>query len=77
MGGMSLPAAAPAWKACAKSPKRCSSAGANALPVGIRDWPDGTDNPAWTTVAGLAMYSAKLKSQRDARQMSAAGKILK
>ena len=42
----------------------------NALPVGIRDWPDHLYDPAWTTVAGLAMYSAKLKSQREMQKQA-------
>jgi cell division protein FtsA len=41
-----------------------------AMPVGIRDWPDDLCDPAWTTVAGLAMYSAKLKSQREMQKRS-------
>ncbi len=31
------------------------------LPVGLLDWPAEIDNPSWTTCAGLAMYSARLK----------------
>lgn len=51
----------------------------NALPVGIRDWPDELCDPAWTTVAGLAMYSAKLKSQHEIQRQSYGllGKILR
>ena len=51
----------------------------NALPVGIEDWPEEICNPAWTTVAGLAMYSAKLKSQHEIQRQSYGllGKILK
>jgi cell division protein FtsA len=51
----------------------------NALPVGIKDWPDELCDPAWSTVAGLAMYSAKLKSQREVQRQSYGllGKILK
>ena len=51
----------------------------NALPVGIQDWPDDLCDPAWTTVAGLAMYSAKLKSQHQMQRQSYGllGKILK
>ena len=51
----------------------------NALPVGIQDWPDDLCDPAWTTVAGLAMYSAKLKSQHELQRQSYGllGKILK
>ncbi len=35
------------------------------LPIGIEDWPDSLNSPAWTTAAGLAMYSARLKLKRD------------
>jgi cell division protein FtsA len=51
----------------------------NALPVGIEDWPDHLCDPAWTTAAGLAMYSAKLKSQHEMQRQSYGllGKILK
>ena len=45
----------------------------NALPVGIQDWPEEIYDPAWTTVAGLAMYSAKLKSQRETSRSSRTG----
>ena len=31
------------------------------LPVGIAAWPKELDNPAWTTAAGLMLYSARLK----------------
>ncbi len=31
------------------------------LAVGIEDWPEVVDNPAWTVAAGLAMYSGRLK----------------
>jgi cell division protein FtsA len=41
-----------------------------ALPVGIQDWPEELYDPAWTTVAGLAMYSAKLKSQHEIQRQS-------
>ena len=37
----------------------------NGLPTGIRNWPDELDNPTWTTAAGLAMYSARLKMKRE------------
>ncbi len=33
----------------------------NGLAVGIADWPDELNHPAWTTAAGLMMYSARLK----------------
>lgn len=37
----------------------------NGLPTGIEGWPKELDNPVWTTAAGLAMYSARLKMKRD------------
>lgn len=40
----------------------------NGLPVGIQDWPSRLNNPSWTTVAGLAMYSGRLKQHRDGRK---------
>ncbi len=33
----------------------------NGLAIGIADWPEELADPSWTTVAGLAMYSARLK----------------
>ncbi len=41
-----------------------------AMPVGIRDWPEELANPAWTTAAGLAMYSAKLKSKHEMQKQT-------
>jgi len=32
--------------------------------VGIADWPEDFEDPAWTTAAGLLMYSARLKRQK-------------
>jgi len=51
----------------------------NALPIGIQDWPEQVCDPAWATVAGLAMYSAKLKSQHEIQKQTYGllGKILK
>jgi cell division protein FtsA len=40
----------------------------NGLGLGIMNWPHEIDNPAWTTAAGLAMYSARLKMHRDTRR---------
>ena len=37
----------------------------NGLPVGIQDWPEELENVCWTGAAGLAMYSARLKSKRE------------
>ena len=33
----------------------------NGLSVGIEDWPESLDSPAWTVAAGLTMYSGRLK----------------
>lgn len=35
------------------------------FPRGIASWPAEICSPAWTTVAGLAMYSARLESRRE------------
>ena len=40
----------------------------NGLAVGIEDWPEYLDTPAWTVAAGLAMYSARLKLRKDLRR---------
>lgn len=40
----------------------------NGLAVGIQHWPEQINTPAWTTVAGLSMYSAKLKMQKEWRR---------
>lgn len=38
------------------------------LAQGIAKWPDELESPAWTTAAGLAMYSAKVKLHRPPRR---------
>jgi cell division protein FtsA len=35
------------------------------LTQGIMDWPESMNDPEWSVAAGLAMYSAKLKSQAE------------
>ncbi|MCS6952222.1 MAG: cell division protein FtsA [Bryobacterales bacterium] len=40
----------------------------NGLPVGILDWPEELDHPAWTTAAGLLMYAARLKYRSAPRR---------
>jgi cell division protein FtsA len=35
------------------------------LATGILDWPQELEDPAWTTAAGLAMYSARLKFRAE------------
>jgi cell division protein FtsA len=49
------------------------------LPMGIRNWPADLKDPAWATVAGLAMYSGRLKLQGEQEKQSAGllGKILR
>jgi cell division protein FtsA len=46
------------------------------LPTGIRDWPESMDDPEWSVAAGLAMYSAKLKSQEQKAARGILGKLL-
>lgn len=40
----------------------------NALPQGIRGFPEELCNPVWATAAGLARYSARLKTNRENRR---------
>jgi len=49
------------------------------LSIGIQDWPAEMNDPEWSTAAGLAMYSGKLKLQLEHRRESAGwlGKILR
>jgi cell division protein FtsA len=49
------------------------------LVLGIQDWPAELNDPEWSTAAGLAMYSGKLKSQLETRRESAGwlGRILR
>jgi cell division protein FtsA len=49
------------------------------ITIGIQDWPESLDDPEWTAAAGLAMYSAKLKSQLEVQREAAGwiGKILR
>lgn len=37
----------------------------NGLAIGIEDWPEEINTAEWTTVAGLAMYSARLKMHTE------------
>jgi cell division protein FtsA len=41
---------------------------ANGLAKGFADWPEELKNPAWSTAAGLALYSAKLKLHQPPRR---------
>jgi cell division protein FtsA len=40
----------------------------NGLAKGFGDWPEELNSPAWTTAAGLALYSAKLKLHQPPRR---------
>lgn len=40
------------------------------LVMGIQDWPEEMASPAWTTAAGLTMYSGKIKSQMAQEKQS-------
>ena len=40
------------------------------LPRGIVNWPDELNDPAWTTAAGLAKYSARLRTLVDLERQS-------
>jgi cell division protein FtsA len=49
------------------------------ITIGIEDWPEWMDDPEWSAVAGLSMYSAKLKSQLEQTREAQGwiGKILR
>ncbi len=49
------------------------------LPLGIMNWPAEIYDPEWTTVAGLAMYSGRLKLQGEMERQSVGllGRMLK
>jgi cell division protein FtsA len=49
------------------------------LAQGIKDWPEELNDPAWATAAGLAMYSARLRTQVDVDKQSVGvlGRILR
>jgi len=45
------------------------------LAVGIEDWPDNLNDTAWTTAAGLAMYSGRLRLRRTSARRKAPGPL--
>lgn len=80
MGGVFLTGAA------AKLPDLCDIAERElqcqaryGIAIGMHDWPESMDDPEWSAAAGLAMYSAKLKSQFEQQRESQGwiGKILR
>jgi cell division protein FtsA len=50
---------------CDIAEKVVSCPARNGLPVGIADWPEELNDAAWCVAAGLAMYSARLKTRRE------------
>ncbi len=42
----------------------------NGLATGIEGWPKELDTPVWTTAAGLAMYSGRLRLKREWKRAS-------
>jgi len=46
------------------------------ITIGVQDWPEELDDPEWSAAAGLAMYSAKMKSRFE-QQREAQGWIAK
>jgi cell division protein FtsA len=80
MGGVFLTGAA------AKLPDLCDIAERElqcqaryGITIGIQGWPESMDDPEWSAAAGLAMYSAKLKSQFEQQREAQGwiGKILR
>ena len=53
---------------CDMAERMLNAPARNGLPVGIDGWPEDLDGPTWTTAAGLAMYSARLKTRREGRR---------
>jgi cell division protein FtsA len=51
----------------------------NGLPFGVRDWPAELDEPSWTTAAGLAMYSGRLKihAEMERQSMGLLGRMMR
>ncbi len=51
----------------------------NGLAIGIDKWPQELDTPVWTTAAGLAMYSGRLRLKREWKRASTglAGLVLR
>ncbi len=45
-----------------------SCASRNGIPEFINDWPSDLLSPDWTTVAGLAMYGARLRLRRETKR---------
>lgn len=50
---------------CDMAERICNCQSRNGLPVGIEGWPEQINDTSWCVAAGLAMYSAKLKTRRE------------
>ena len=72
-GGASLPGICDVAERVLQCPARMG------LVQGMKDWPEELNDPAWTTAAGLAMYSARLRSKVDVESQSVGvlGRILR
>ena len=72
-GGASLPGICDVAERVLQCPARMG------LVQGMKDWPEELNDPAWTTAAGLAMYSARLRSKVDVERQSVGvlGRILR
>lgn len=72
-GGALLPGICEVAEKVLKCPAR------KGLAQGILGWPEEMNDPAWSTVAGLAMYSARLRSRVDVEKQSVGvlGRILR
>jgi cell division protein FtsA len=80
MGGIFLTGAAARMPDLCDVAERVLSCQARyGLAVGIEDWPGTMNDPEWSAVAGLAMYSAKLKVQAEQARETVGwlGRILK
>ena len=66
MGGIVLTGAGSALSGmCDMAERVLNCQGRNGLPIGVEEWPEELDKPEWTTVAGLMMYSARLKHHAE------------
>ena len=64
---------------CEKAEARLNRPARAGLTLDVEDWPKELDTPAWTTAAGLAMYSARLKHNKEPKRgaRSWAGDVFK
>jgi cell division protein FtsA len=69
MGGVFLTGGAARLKdLCDVAERELQCQTRHGITLGIEDWPESMNDPEWSTAAGLAMYSGKLKTAEQARQ---------